>query len=402
MARSRVDIGDMVTDPFGALRRARQASWIADADESAVAVLRHQAVRELLTDDRLRSSFTDFLQAMGVTSGPFYEWMAISPLNRDGADHQRWRALMSRTFTPRSVERLRPFLQQSAHELIDAFAARGRCEFMAEFADAFPSLGLCELIGVPREDRERFRGWANTIGLGFNPLDIAARIGEIDAALAHLLDYTGALAAARRTAPRDDLVSRIAAAADEEGGWSDFEVQGYIAGLVFAGHETTKNQLGWMIAVLAERPQVWSALADGTLEVAAVIEEVLRYRSAATAVGRRVEQPLERDGVRLEAGTRVFLSLWSADHDEAVFPRADELAPVENAVAPHIAFGHGPHHCIGAALARAELQEALAALTARIGCPVVEEGAVWTPPIGINGPERLPIAFTLRGTPPSL
>jgi cytochrome P450 len=146
-------------------------------------VLRHQPVRELLNDPRLQSSFTDFLQAMGVTSGPFYEWMAISPLNRDGADHQRWRALMSRTFTPRSVERLRPFLRRAAHELIDAFAPRGRCEFMDEFADAFPSLGLCELIGVPREDRERFRAWANAIGLGFNPMQIATRIGERPASL---------------------------------------------------------------------------------------------------------------------------------------------------------------------------------------------------------------------------
>jgi len=394
MTRSRIDIGDMVTDPFGALRRARQASWIADSDGSAVAVVRHQPVRELLNDSRLQSSFTDFLQAMGVASGPFYEWMAMSPLNRDGADHQRWRALMSRTFTPRSVERLRPFLRQAAHELIDAFAGRGRCEFMAEFADAFPSLGLCELIGVPHEDRQRFRGWANTIGLGFNPLDVASRIGEIDEALSRLLDYTGALAAARRAGPRDDLVSRIAAAADEEGGWSHSEVQGFIAGLVFAGHETTKNQLGTMVGVLAEKPQLWAALTDGTLAVEPVVEEVLRYRSAATAVGRKVEQAVERDGVRLEPGTHVFLSLWGADHDETVFPRAEELAPVENAVAPHIAFGHGPHHCIGAALARAELQESLAALTARIGCPVVEAGAVWKPPIGINGPERLPISFT--------
>lgn len=396
MARARVDIADLVADPLGTLQRARRADWIADSDGGVVAVLRHKQVRELLNDGRLQSSFTDFLHSLGVTSGPFYEWMAISPLNRDGADHQRWRALMSRTFTPRSVERLRLFLRQSAHELIDGFAPRGRCEFMAEFADAFPSLGLCELIGVPREDRERFRVWANTIGLGFNPMQIAARIGEVDEALTRLLDYTGSLAASRRAAPRDDLVSRIAAAADEEGGWSDFEVQGFIAGLVFAGHETTKNQLGWMVAAVAEKPAIWCALSEGTLEAATVVEEVLRYRSAATAVGRKVEEAVERDGVRLEAGTRVFLSLWSADHDESVFPRADELAPVENAVAPHIAFGHGPHHCIGAALARAELQEALVALTARIECPVLEDGVVWKPPLGINGPECLPIAFATR------
>jgi cytochrome P450 len=396
MARVRIDIGSMIDDPLGTLKRGRDAGWIAEADDGIAAVLHHQQVRELMGDQRLHSNFVDFLRSVGITSGPFYEWMAMSPLNRDGADHQRWRAFMSRAFTPRSVERLRPFLRDASHELIDGFAARGACEFMGEFADVFPSLGLCELIGVPHEDRDRFRAWSNTIGLGFNIVDLSTRIGEIDAALTHLLAYAGDLAAKRRVDPRDDLVSRIAAAAEAEGGWSDGEVRGFIAGLVFAGHETTKNQLGWMVALLSERPDIWDAVASGALAVNAVVEEVLRQRSAVTAVGRTVVEPVERDGVRLEPGERVFLSIWSADHDERVFPRADELDPIANSGAPHVAFGHGPHHCIGAALARAELQEALAALTARLTCPALAEGVVWKPPVGINGPERLPIEFEAK------
>jgi cytochrome P450 len=396
MAKPRLGLQAMLQDPFGALKQARAAGPLADSEDGIVAVLRYDSVRALLADGRLRSNFTEFLQSFGVSSGPFYEWMAISPLNRDGPDHQRWRALMTRAFTPRSVERLRPFLRTAADELIDGFAARGSCEFVAEFADAYPSLGLCELIGVPHADRERFRAWANTISLGFNALAIAPHIAEIDAALTNLLNYTGELAAARRREPRDDLVSRIAKAADEEGGWSEFEVSGFIAGLVFAGHETTKNQLGWMVAVLAEHPDIWEALAQGAMDVATVVEEVLRHRSAATAVGRTVAEPVEQDGVRLERGTRLFLSLWSADHDESVFPREDVLSPTANATSPHVAFGHGPHHCIGAALARAELQEALRALTARLTCPTIGSDVAWKPAVGINGPERLPLGFTLR------
>src|SRR5262249_14090928 len=156
-----------------------------------------------------------------------------------------------------------PFLQAAAHELIDGFSDRGRAEFVAEFADAYPSLGLSELIGVPTEDRDRFRGWANTIGLGFSPVSMGTRIAELDEALTHLREHTGQLAAKRRTDPRDDLVTRIAQAADEEGGWTDFEVRGFIAGLVFAGHETTKNQLGWMVALLSDRADVWDAVARG-------------------------------------------------------------------------------------------------------------------------------------------
>jgi cytochrome P450 len=182
MARARLDIADVLTDPFGALKRARDAGWLADTDVN-LAVVKYDDVRELMADPRLRANFPDFLRTFGVSSGPFYEWMAISPLNRDGAEHVRWRSVMSRTFTPRRVEQVRPFLREAAHELIDGFAARGRCDFAAEFADAYPSLGLCELIGVPKEDRDTFRGWANTIGLGFNPVALAARFGEVDTAL---------------------------------------------------------------------------------------------------------------------------------------------------------------------------------------------------------------------------
>jgi cytochrome P450 len=390
-----MDMAEFAADALAAFRRARDAGGMVDLDPFGIAATRHDQVRGLLADSRLRVSFPDFLHAFGVTSGTFYEWMTISPLNQDGAEHLRWRALMSRTFTPRMVERLRPFLQREAHALIDTFSARGTCEFMAEFADPFPSLGLCELIGVPIADRDRFRGWANTIGMGFSPM-VGEHITAVDAAVEQLLAYTGELAAARRAHPRDDLVTRIAQAADEDGGWTDFQVRGFIGGLVFAGHETTKTQLSWMIAALADRPDLWDAVAAGSATAADLVEEILRFRSAAAAVGRRVATPTTVDDVHLDAGQPMLLSLWSANHDDKVYPHPERIDPAQAAAAPHVAFGHGPHHCLGAALARAELQEALVALAARLDCPSVEEGAVWKPPVGINGPEVLPIRFTAR------
>jgi len=395
MARTRFELEPFIADPFGSLRAARAAGPVVDLALGGTGIMSYECMRELLTDERLRANFPDFLRTLGVTSGPFFDWMVISSLNRDGKDHQRFRTLMSRTFTPRSVERLRPFLRTAAHDLIDAFSARGACEFMAEFADAYPSLGLCELIGVPKDDRDRFRGWANTVGLGFSPL-VTQHITRVDEALTQLLAYAGELAERRRAEPRDDLVTRIAQAADEDGGFSAFEVQGFIAALVFAGHETTKNQLGWMVAVLAAQPGVWDAVADGSLTVAEVVEECLRYRSAVTGVGRTAIEPVMVRGERLETDETLFLSVWAANHDEGVYPRPESFDPIGNADPPHLAFGHGPHYCLGAALARAELQEALSALTLRLGCPTVGAEAEWKPPLGINGPERLPITFTLR------
>jgi cytochrome P450 len=394
MTRPRIRLEDALADPVAAFARARSEGWLADLD-FALGVLTHQDARTLLADRRLRASFPDVLRALGITSGPFYEWMAMSPLNRDGEDHRRWRSVMSRAFTPRSVERIEPFLRGAADELIDGFADRGRCEFVAEFADAYPSLGLCELIGVPHEDRDRFRGWANTIGLGFNPILLPTCIAEVDDALTHLLAYTAELAARRRADPRDDLLTRMATAGAEDG-WTDAGVHGAIAGLVFAGHETTKNQLGWMVASLAERPDVWDAVAEGSLPCAAVVEEVLRHRSAVSGVGRVVDEPLEHRGEQLRGGDRVFLSIWSANHDESAYACPERIDVERNADVPHLAFGLGAHHCLGAALARAELRAALDGLTKRIGCPKVGEGAAWKPFAGISGPDCLPITFRAR------
>jgi len=394
MEHPRLEITDFAADPMGALGRARSSGWLVDILAGVMAV-RHDDVRALLGDGRLQANFTDFLHTFGVTSGPFYDWMAISPLNHDGKDHQRWRALMGRTFTPRRVEVLRPSLDQAAHQLVDAFVHRGQCEFVAEFADAFPSIGLCELIGVPTADRDRFRGWANTVGLGFSPMEIASRIADVDTATVQLIDYTAELAARRRIEPQDDLVTHIAVAGREEG-YADREIASFIAGLVFAGHETTKNQLGWMVAVLSARPDLWDAVAGGTLAAGDLVEEVLRFRSAVTGVGRRVAEPIEYAGERLEPGTQMLLSLWSSNHDEKVYAAPEALDPEKNAAVPHMAFGHGAHHCIGAALARAELRSALAVLATRITCPAVGSDAVWKPPVGINGPERLPITFSAR------
>jgi len=392
--RPRIDLLAFARDPHGELARARRTGEVAEG-EPFPAVISHAGVRQALGDRRVRPNFNDAIARFGVTSGPFYEWMRYSPLNTDGEEHRRFRALMARTFTPRSVEALRPVLESAAHELIDGFAPRGACEFVAEFADLLPSLGLCELIGVPRADRDRFRAWANAIGLGFNPLELPLHLAEVDAALVELLAYAGWLLAERRREPRDDLVTRIARAGETDG-FPDEQLRGFVAGLVFAGHETTKNQLGWMVAVLAERPAVWEAVARDPALVPGAVEEVLRYRSTATSVIREASEPLEIAGRAFGAGEPFLVSLWSANHDERVWGEDTDLDLDAERRDPHFAFGHGAHHCLGAALARAELREALRALTRRLTCPVVEEGAAWRPPVGINGPLRLPLRFRAR------
>lgn len=395
MTTRKVSIAELVANPDATLKEAREAGVMMDTELGPV-VVRHAAVRELGQSDKLRPAFTRVLSQFGITSGTFYDWMERSPLDMDGDAHRVWRQLMSRTFTPRSVERLRPFLRQEANRLIDALAPLGRCDFIQSYARKLPAAGLCELIGVPVEDRERFAGWADTIGFGFNVVLLPEKIGEVDAALSQLLSYAGELVSARRVAPRDDLVTRIAQAVDEEAGLDEAVIVASVAGLVFAGHETTKNQLGWMVAVLSEVPQEWDRVAAEPERARDVIEEVLRFRSTATSFGRLALEDVELFGERIPKGSSVIASIWSANRDAAEFPRPDEFAVDENRVGVQVAFGQGAHHCLGAALARAELQESLIALSQRLRCPKLEPGAEFLPPIGINGPSALPISFELR------
>ncbi len=395
MSKPTVSLMDMISKPDATLKQAREAGVMVRTEVGSLLV-RHAAVRALGQSDKLRPSFSRVLSQFGVTSGPFYEWMASSPLDMEGDEHRVWRQLMTRTFTPRSVERLRPFLRAEAARLVDAMLPLGRCDFIDAYARKLPAAGLCELIGVPVQDRERFSGWADTIGLGFNFILLPTKIGEVDAALTQLLAYADELIAARRLEPREDLVTRLAQAVDAEAGLDRDLIRGSVAGLVFAGHETTKNQLGWMIAVLSEVPAEWDRVAAEPERARDVIEEVLRFRSTATGIGRLALEDVELFGERIPKDSTVIGSLWSANRDGAEFPRPDEFAVDENRAGVQIAFGQGAHHCLGAALARAELQESLIALARCMRCPKLEPGAEWMPPLGINGPSRLPISFERR------
>ena len=268
---------------------------------------------------------------------------------------------MSRTFTPRSVERLRPFLRDAAHELIDGFADAGRCEFMAAFADVYPSLGLCELIGVPTQDRDRFRGWADTVGLGFSPF-VAMHITQVDAALTQLLEYTGELAARRRLAParrsRQPARRRRPRRRLERPRGAELHRGPRVRG---PRDDEEPARLDDRVALGASR-RVGRRRHRARSRFPTSSRRCCAIDPPSPASGGRRPRRSRSGDQQLEAGERVFLSSWGANHDERAYPHPEKLDPVQAGVAPHLAFGHGAHFCLGAALARAELQEALAAL----------------------------------------
>jgi cytochrome P450 len=224
----------------------------------------------------------------------------------------------------------------------------------------------------------------------------ASRIAEVDVALQTLVDYARELLHARRKQPQDDLVTRLAQAVDADGGFDEAELAAALAGLVFGGYETTKNQLTFMIASLAGAPEEWDRVAKEPARAAKTVEESLRHRSAISLVGRVATEDFVVSGCPVHKGAPVVASLWGGNRDPSVWREPKQLDPDAHDGIPQLAFGHGAHYCVGAALARAELQEALIALSSALTCPRLCDGAEWSPPLGITGATRLPIAFSAR------
>ena len=379
-----------IADPAPAIERLRGEACLARTP-IGVLVIEHAKVQALLADPRLRSSLLDFVRVQGLNDGPIFEAISKSLLAVDGDDHTRLRKLVSRAFTPRSVERLRPAMRALAGELADGFTATGRCEFMADFADHYPIQLICELLGVPREDHEQFGRWSNAITWVLS-LELIAHLQEVSDGLVGLATYIESFIETRRARPQDDLVSALILAEDGGDRLSGPELRSLIASLLFAGYDTTRNQLGIALYLFTMFPEQWRLLRERPELAANAVEEILRFQGTVTVAPRVAFESLEIGEYHVPAGTIVSLSTAAANHDPAVHARPD-VFDITVTREPPLTFGGGPHYCLGANLARAEMQEALALLARRMPDVRVEGEPTWRPRTGIFGPNRLPLAF---------
>jgi len=355
-------------------------------------VVAYDDVRSFLLDDRVGVDAARSLELAGITGGPLHDFIAISPLNSDGEEHRRWRSEMVRIFTPRRAAELRPFLEGVATELVDVVSeGGGRCELMAEVAEPFALRGLCELIGVPREDCSEFEGWASDVGRLLSSVFEPGCLHELEAALEPLLTYTDDLLMRRASTPTGDLVSLVAERIEGNPSFPPGAGRMTVAGLIFTGLETVKCQLGWSVATLALAPELWRAAGERTVGMPQLVEELLRHRSVNGTLARTARSDIEHRGHTFPAGSRLFLSIWGADNDPNAFPDAHQLRLME-ADRPHLAFGLGQHYCIGASLARVELAVALSELTSRLDCPTIADVS-WKPSVPPTGPASLVLDF---------
>ncbi|MEH1015299.1 cytochrome P450 [Micromonospora sp. CPCC 206060] len=315
-------------------------------------------------------------------------------LAMDPPEHTRLRRLAAKAFTARRVEQLRPRATGIADELLDAMLAAGApADFVEYVATPLPIRVICELLGVPVADQDRFHAWSEAI---VSTTSLPPE--RIDEYIDNLYAYMGELIARRRREPTDDLLSAMVRARDENADrLTELEVVQLAAGLLAAGHETTVTQLPNFVYVLLTTPGAWDRLRDDPGLVPSAVEELMRYipLGVASAFARYATEDLELGGVLIRAGEPVIGSISSANRDESVFADPDRL-DFNRPVNPHLGFGHGVHHCIGAQLARMELQVALRALLQRtpgLRIAVPEEELTWKSGLIVRGLTMLPVTW---------
>ena len=372
------------TDPFHKSRAAD--GFVLSRHEDVIAVLRDA---DFSSDERNLKLFPRMVARMERAGVPDpYLDDTMSMLRRDPPDHSRLRGLVAKAFTPRAVERMRPRVEQILKELLDQRPAHGAMELVREFAAPLPVRVIAEMLGVPPEDHVRFRHWSNEVARSLGEGTLEDRRAALRAQ-AELRSYFEAIVDARRVAPRDDLISALAAAEDAGERLKASEMFGTLVLLLVAGNETTTNLITNSLLALLRNPDQLALLRASPELVPAALEELLRYDSPVQMTSRIVTRDRELHGHRLRRGQQLVLLLGAANRDPAVFADPERLDVTRTDVR-HLSFSHGIHFCLGAQLARLEGSLALEALVTRY--PKVrlpEQKITWSNNTILRGPKEL-------------
>jgi cytochrome P450 len=382
-------------DPYPLYARLHEMGQAVPAGPGMVVVAGYDAISAVLRDPSYRVTDAAIMDqdAPGWREHPSLSMDAI--LNLNPPAHTRIRAMIAGTFTPRRLSRLEPAIARMTDDLLDSMARQGAggspVDFMHEFAFLLPVTVICELIGIPDADREAFRPVARdlaaTVEFEVPPEVLAAA----DKSAVWLNEYLTDLAAQRRAAPREDLLSALVGITDE-GGLTASELLDNLVLLLVAGFETTTNLLGNGLHIVLADPAIGDALRAGAIPVPSFVEEVLRYDSPVQMTSRRATAAAEIGGVAVGPGEGALLVLGAGNRDGRRFPDPNVFNP-QRAVGGPLSFGAGPHFCVGSALARLEAGIAFPRLLARFpalaaaGDPVRRTGLV------LRGFDTLPVTL---------
>ena len=376
-----------------ALLKLSKESWIAKG-VFAYPIFKYEDCVAILRDKRWHSAAALAAEAFGVNDPRLKERRRESILSAEGDVHTRLRRLVAPSFSPRAADRLRPFMREVMNSLIDPVAKNGKCDLATDICDPYPIPIICELLGAPKKDWQLFSRWAEDVLRIFNAT-ASEELDIIFKAQDELGEYTRQLIADRRSRPADDLITSLIAAEEAGDKLDEAELEMMVEAVIVGGTDTTRNQLGCSIALFAEHPEQWKLLAEQPELAGKAVEETMRYFGAVRATGRFASEDIEYKGVLFPKGTLVTPSLSIANRDETVFNDANIFDITrEPAGQPQMTFGSGIHYCLGAALARAEQQEALPIMAQRMKNLRIDGAVTWKPStVAIFGPENMPISF---------
>ncbi len=387
------------SDPHATWRRLRETdpvyyhrafgAWVCTRYDDVLHVLRDKN----FTTDRSEVPLVRWITRMTRNDEVFQALMLRSLLTIDGPDHTRLRGVVSKAFTPRRVEQLRPRLEEMVDALLDRAAEAGEMEVVRDLAHPLPVNAIAELMGIPAEDREFFRTCSADLVQLVDPLQGRGGTKPLRRASHALFDYFRPLLAARRASPQDDLLSAMIAAEEDGNPLDELDLLSLSALLLVAGHETTSNLIGNAVVTLLRHPDERKRLQDDPGLLKSALDEILRFESPIQFTDRAAREDCEIGGKRIRRGQLVGAVIGAANRDPERFPDPDRLdfARADN---HHLAFGQGNHFCLGSQLAKLEAEIAIGALLRRFpdfdGSP---DPPAWRRSMIIRGPEAVPIGL---------
>lgn len=348
-------------DPHGVLRTAREQHPVAFTQTGDPMILRYDDVQSLAADPRVVSNALAFVNGQ-VEAGPLVEWWSAMLTNLNGPRHVQLRQLVSRAFTPRSIDRERPRIRQMTREILARHAASGEIDLYETWAHELPIRMLCHMLGFPEDRHEDFSRWSTNIARVIASVMTPELRRDGEDAVVNLNREIAQAIAERRTAPRDDLLTALVKQADASpDSVLESDLLTLVINLIFGGHDTSRSMLAVTVMMLLRHPDQLTRLRSDPSLMAGAVEEVLRCEPAIIWMAREATQDLEVGGISIAAGQSFTLSILSANRDPRRFDDPDRF-DITRESGRTTSFGWGPHVCLGAHLARAELQEAVGEL----------------------------------------
>src|SRR5436190_2936797 len=373
------------------MRELRAQTWLAAAPFGYV-VLDRESCAFFLRTRAATFPGMKIAELFGVESGPLREEMERNILHLDGAVHSRLRNLVNPAFTPRAADRWRGAMRRFLEELFAAVAPAGRCEFVEAFAKPYPSLTIATVMGAPLSDAPRLHEWSNWIQRQFDGPSLMTERERIEQAVAEFYDWAGELLARRREDPSDDLISSLIAARFEGDKLDDAELVNLVLNVLVGGVDTTQSQLAQGIRLFAEHPDQWELVrSDPDTMAPRAVEEILRYEPITPFTARIVEEEITYRDIVFPVDTVVMVCAFTGNREPGE-PDVFDVAAERDG--KPLTFGAGIHYCLGANLARAELQEALGFLARRWERIELDGDPVMGSINGIYGIDELPIRWT--------